>query len=80
VTHVFIVHDDYLGSDVAFGIKDGLIHELVRCPPGRAPDGRAVGSAYLYLNYVFDPKRVANAVGVRNPLAEDTSQVRTTFR
>ena len=71
MTHVFVAGDDYLGSDVVFGVKDSLIHEFVRCPPGRAPDGRAADAAYFNPNHFFDLRRVANAVGVRNPLAED---------
>jgi hydroxyquinol 1,2-dioxygenase len=43
VTHVFVAGDEYLDSDVVFGVKDSLIREFKRCPAGRAPDGR-VGS------------------------------------
>lgn len=60
VTHVFVAGDQYLDSDVVFGVKDSLIREFKRCPPGRAPDGRVVESSFVHLNYDFGLKRVAN--------------------
>lgn len=60
VTHVFVAGDQYLDSDVVFGVKDSLIREFKRCPPGRAPDGRVVESSFVHLNYEFGLKRVAN--------------------
>jgi hydroxyquinol 1,2-dioxygenase len=56
VTHVFVAGDKYLDSDVVFGVKDSLVREFVRCPPGRAPDGRAVTTDYVHLNYDFGLK------------------------
>jgi hydroxyquinol 1,2-dioxygenase len=53
VTHVFAAGDKYLDSDVVFGVKDALICEFVRCPPGLAPDGRATNRNYCHLNYDF---------------------------
>ena len=44
VTHVFVAGDEYLDSDVVFGVKDSLIREFKRCSAGRAPDGRDAGS------------------------------------
>jgi hydroxyquinol 1,2-dioxygenase len=60
VTHVFVAGDKYLDSDVVFGVKDSLIHDFVRCPAGRAPDGRMVDGAYYHLNYDFGLKQVAS--------------------
>ena len=60
VTHVFIGGDKYLDSDVVFGVKDSLIHDFVRCPAGRAPDGRMVEAAYYHLNYDFGLKQAAS--------------------
>jgi hydroxyquinol 1,2-dioxygenase len=59
VTHVFVAGDKYLDSDVVFGVKDSLIRDFVRCPPGRAPDGRLVDKDYFHLNYDFGLKRAA---------------------
>jgi hydroxyquinol 1,2-dioxygenase len=61
VTHVFVASDKYLDSDVVFGVKDSLIRDFVRCPPGRAPDGRTVDTAYFHLNYDFGLKQVASS-------------------
>ncbi|MGY2934801.1 hydroxyquinol 1,2-dioxygenase [Bradyrhizobium sp. GM6.1] len=61
VTHVFVAGDQYLDSDVVFGVKDSLIREFVQCPPGRAPDGRMVDIEYFHLNYDFGLKQVASS-------------------
>ncbi|MGY3120336.1 hydroxyquinol 1,2-dioxygenase [Bradyrhizobium sp. S3.14.4] len=60
VTHVFVAGDKYLDSDVVFGVKDALIREFVRCPPGLAPDGRATNRDYFHLNYDFRLKVAAS--------------------
>jgi hydroxyquinol 1,2-dioxygenase len=61
VTHVFVAGDQYLDSDVVFGVKDSLIREFVRHPAGHAPDGRMVDSEYFHLNYDFGLKQVASS-------------------
>lgn len=53
VTHVFAAGDSYLDSDVVFGVKDTLIREFTRHPPGRAPDGRDMAKSYSSLHYDF---------------------------
>lgn len=60
VTHVFVAGDQYLDSDVVFGVKDSLIREFVRHPAGRAPDGRMVDTEFFHLNYDFGLKQVAS--------------------
>jgi len=60
VTHVFVAGDKYLDSDVVFGVKDSLIREFVRCPPGPAPDGRIVDAEYFHLGYDFGLKQIAS--------------------
>lgn len=64
VTHVFVAGDKYLDSDVVFGVKDSLIREFVRCPPGDAPDGRSMDTAYFHLNYDFGLKPAAGSARV----------------
>ncbi|WP_315721583.1 MULTISPECIES: intradiol ring-cleavage dioxygenase [unclassified Bradyrhizobium] len=59
VTHVFVAGDQYLDSDVVFGVKDSLIRDFTRCPPGRAPDGRMASEGYFHLNYDFGLKQLA---------------------
>lgn len=56
VTHVFVAGDEYLDSDVVFGVKDSLIREFIRHDPGRAPDGRIQNVPYYHLNYDFGLK------------------------
>ena len=60
VTHVFVAGDQYLDSDVVFGVKDSLIREFVSRTPGTAPDGRVVDTDYFHLNYDFGLKRSAS--------------------
>lgn len=44
VTHIFVAGEDFLDSDAVFGVKDSLIKDFVRQPPGsRTPDGRDLG-------------------------------------
>lgn len=61
VTHLFIEGDQYLDSDVVFGVKNSLITNYKECPPGIAPDGREMNEAYLVLNYDFSLSRKSGA-------------------
>ncbi|MGV6871823.1 intradiol ring-cleavage dioxygenase [Pseudochelatococcus sp. B33] len=61
VTHVFVAGDEYLDSDVVFGVKDSLIADFPLCSPEtmRKEDGPA--EPFRMLNYDFvlarsDPK------------------------
>ena len=60
VTHVFVAGDRYLDSDVVFGVKDSLIREFVKKPPGSAPDGRVLNTPYYHLNYDFGLKALTS--------------------
>jgi hydroxyquinol 1,2-dioxygenase len=40
VTHVFVAGDPYLSDDAVFGVKESLVREFERHPPGEGPDGR----------------------------------------
>lgn len=53
VTHVFIAGDQYIDSDVVFGVKQSLIKELEHHPPGNAPGGRVLDEPYAILRYDF---------------------------
>jgi hydroxyquinol 1,2-dioxygenase len=61
VTHVFVAGDEYLDSDVVFGVKDSLIREFKRCSAGLAPDGRMVDRDFYHLNYDFGLKQIASS-------------------
>jgi len=60
VTHVFVAGDQYLDSDVVFGVKDSLIREFAQKPPGSAPDGRVLNTPYYHLNYDFGLKALTS--------------------
>jgi len=53
VTHIFAAGDEYLESDVVFGVKDSLIRDFVSCPAGIAPDGRHMDKPYTTLEHNF---------------------------
>jgi hydroxyquinol 1,2-dioxygenase len=53
VTHVFASGDQYLDSDVVFGVKRSLIRDYVMHAAGKAPDGRLVDQEYAVLSYDF---------------------------
>ncbi|MBP0624807.1 intradiol ring-cleavage dioxygenase [Cupriavidus consociatus] len=53
ITHVFRDGDQYLDSDVVFGVRSTLIAEWVRHEPGVAPDGKLRETPWYSLNYDF---------------------------
>ena len=59
VTHVFVDGDEYLDSDVVFGVKDSLVRRFEPRPPGTAPDGRSLDRPYRHLHYDFGLKPLA---------------------
>ncbi len=52
-THLFVAGDEYLGSDAVFGVKDSLVVDFVRHPPGKAPDGSTTDEAFVTAGYDF---------------------------
>jgi hydroxyquinol 1,2-dioxygenase len=56
VTHVFVAGDEYLDSDVVFGVKDSLVRSFEPRPGGKAPDGRQMERPYCHLHYDFGLK------------------------
>jgi hydroxyquinol 1,2-dioxygenase len=53
VTHLFVKDSPYLDSDAVFGVRNSLVVEFARHPPGPAPDGRNMDSAYYTASYDF---------------------------
>jgi len=45
--------DEYLDSDVVFGVKDSLIRAFAEKPEGLAPDGTERRKPYRHLHYDF---------------------------
>ena len=52
-THIFVSDSKYLDSDAVFGVRNSLIVEFKAQPPGTAPDGRQMASAYCTAHFDF---------------------------
>lgn len=53
VTHVFAADSPYLDGDAVFGVKNSLIADIAKEPPGTAPDGRQLDKPWRKLTYDF---------------------------
>jgi len=53
VTHLFVKDSPYLDSDAVFGVRNSLIVEFPKHPPGKAPDGRAMDKPFYTAKYDF---------------------------
>src|SRR3546814_1921976 len=53
VTHIFASGDQYLDSDVVFGVKESLIRPYVRHDGGVAPDGKQMEGEWVSLSCDF---------------------------
>jgi len=53
ITHVFAEGDQYLDSDVVFGVKDSIISAYIERPAGEAPDGSQQLIPYGWLHRDF---------------------------
>jgi hydroxyquinol 1,2-dioxygenase len=53
VTHLFVKGAPYLDSDAVFAVKDSLIVEFERHPPGVAPTGETMDAQFYTCRYDF---------------------------
>ena len=53
VTHLFVKDSPYLDSDAVFGVRNSLIVDFPKHPPGKAPDGRSMIKPYYTAKYDF---------------------------
>jgi hydroxyquinol 1,2-dioxygenase len=53
VTHLFQKGDEWIGNDVVYGVKEPLIVEFIKKPPGKAPNGDIVSTPFYELSYDF---------------------------
>jgi hydroxyquinol 1,2-dioxygenase len=53
ITHLFKKGTKYIDSDIVFGVKDQLIVEFKKCPPGKTPTGEISEKPFLVVNYEF---------------------------
>jgi hydroxyquinol 1,2-dioxygenase len=56
-THLFAAGSEYLDSDAVFGVKESLVTEFRRHPPGIAPDGTSLDVPYYTVSYDFRLRR-----------------------
>jgi hydroxyquinol 1,2-dioxygenase len=61
ITHLFRRGDPYLETDVVFGVKEPLIVDFERQPPGTAPNGTVETEPYYLVSYDFVLQRQAQA-------------------
>ena len=52
-THLFVAGSEYLDSDAVFGMKESLVAQFDRHPPGTGPDGERVEVPFYTVNYDF---------------------------
>jgi hydroxyquinol 1,2-dioxygenase len=53
VTHLFQKGDAYINNDVVYGVKEPLVVEFVKKPPGKAPNGETVDTPFYEVKYDF---------------------------
>jgi len=61
VTHLFQKGDEYIENDVVYGVKEPLIVEFVKRPPGKAPNGETINEPWYEVHYDFVLQRQAKA-------------------
>lgn len=59
VTHLFQKGDQYIETDVVFGVKEPLIVEFVKKGPGKAPTGETVNEPFYEVKYDFVLQKAA---------------------
>jgi hydroxyquinol 1,2-dioxygenase len=52
-THLFVAGSEYLDSDAVFGMKESLVAQFERHPPGPGPTGERVDVPFYTVNYDF---------------------------
>ena len=60
-THLFVAGSKHLDTDAVFAVRNSLIVDFEKHPPGRAPDGREMRTPYHVASYDFKlaPARAA---------------------
>ena len=53
VTHLFQKGDEFIETDVVYGVKEPLIVEFVKKPPGKSPTGEMVFTSFYEVKYDF---------------------------
>jgi hydroxyquinol 1,2-dioxygenase len=53
VTHLFQKGDEFIENDVVYGVKEPLIVDFVKKPPGKASNGETVDTPFYEVKYDF---------------------------
>jgi hydroxyquinol 1,2-dioxygenase len=61
VTHLFKQGDEFIERDVVYAVKEPLIVEFVKNPPGKAPTGEVLSTPFYAVRYDFVLQRKAEA-------------------
>jgi hydroxyquinol 1,2-dioxygenase len=61
VTHLFQRGDQYIETDVVYGVKEPLIVDFNKKPPGKAPTGEALKEPFYEVHYDFVLQKQAKA-------------------
>jgi hydroxyquinol 1,2-dioxygenase len=62
VTHLFQRGDEFIETDVVYGVKEPLIVDFVERPPGKAPTGEVVSTPFFEIKYDFVLQKAAAAL------------------
>jgi len=62
VTHLFQRGDEFIETDVVYGVKEPLIVDFVKKPPGKAPTGETVSTPFYEVSYDFVLQKQAQAL------------------
>ena len=62
VTHLFQKGDEFIETDVVYGVKEPLIVEFVKKPPGKAPTGETMATPFYEVRYDFVLQKQAEAL------------------
>jgi len=60
-THLFQKGDEYIQTDVVYGVKEPLIVEFTKKPGGKAPNGETLNEPFYVVNYDFVLQKQAKA-------------------
>ena len=52
-THLFVADSPYLDSDAVFGVKESLVAQFERHPPGIGPNGERMDTPFYTVNHDF---------------------------
>ena len=61
ITHLFQRGDQYIETDVVFGVKEPLIVDFHKKGPGKAPNGETLSEPFYEVTYYFVLLKAAKA-------------------